>query len=187
MPIGLGVASLIGSGLSLAGGLFSNKKNIDLAREQMQFQERMSKTQYQRAAKDMEAAGLNRILALGGPASSPPGARPNITNPTDGMANSAKNLGLLGEQKKLLKSQEALTRAQFAAQDSMATRTMQEAQGVVLDNILKRKKVELFREKPWLFELQQMSNPVGTAVSTANQLLRSGGNAVKQIMKGTWK
>ncbi len=53
-----------------------NKKQIGLARDQMAFQERMSGTAYQRAAKDLEEAGLNRVLALGKPATTPPGAQP---------------------------------------------------------------------------------------------------------------
>lgn len=49
-------------------------KNKWMAREQMRFQERMASTQYQRAAKDLEAAGLNRVLALGSPAAAPAGS-----------------------------------------------------------------------------------------------------------------
>ena len=73
--------SLIGAGASILGGIFSarsadkqNRAMIAQAQKQMDFQERMSNTAFQRAAADLEKAGLNRILAFGKPASSPGGA-----------------------------------------------------------------------------------------------------------------
>lgn len=63
-------AALGNLGSSLVSGLFGQSS----AREQMDFQRQMSNTQYTRAARDLERAGLNRILALGSPASAPPGA-----------------------------------------------------------------------------------------------------------------
>jgi hypothetical protein len=41
------------------------------------FQADQAATQYQRAAKDLEAAGLNRILAIGSPAAAPSGSMPS--------------------------------------------------------------------------------------------------------------
>lgn len=89
----MALGALLGAGASILGGVLgkegqaaTNKAQIKLARDQMAFQERMSSTAYQRAADDLEAAGLNRILALGSPASSPSGAMAILRNPEAPLA-----------------------------------------------------------------------------------------------------
>jgi len=78
-------SALIGGGASILGKIFGNSANAKQAEKsmsfenaqaerKMEFQREMASTEYQRAVKDLRAAGLNPILAAKGGNSSPSGA-----------------------------------------------------------------------------------------------------------------
>ena len=118
MGWGAAAAAIGSAAANFIGGSYSARKQLALAREQRawniaeaqknrNFQERMSSTAYTRAAKDLEEAGLNRILALGGAASSPGGATAQGVD----MASTAKALDQLADQ-----GSKSMAAAQNAAQ-----------------------------------------------------------------------
>lgn len=99
------IGAVAGSALDFFSQGSANTTNIKLGREQMQFQERMSNSAYQRAVSDLRKAGLNPMLAVQqGGASTPSGSLPRVESRTGGrlgerLSNAAmgvaqmKNLG----------------------------------------------------------------------------------------------
>lgn len=90
--------AIISAGASLLGGMFTkegqedtNVANAEQAARQMDFQERMSNTSYQRAVTDMRSAGLNPMLAYSqGGAGTPGGAMATMQNALGAGVQSAQ-------------------------------------------------------------------------------------------------
>lgn len=85
------LGTLISAGLGYAGQREANNTNQEIAKENRDFQERMSSTAYQRAVGDMSAAGLNPMLAYQqGGASSPAGSTTTVGNAMGAAVSSAQ-------------------------------------------------------------------------------------------------
>ncbi|QXP08511.1 MAG: DNA pilot protein [Arizlama microvirus] len=153
------IPGLVGGILGYAGQVDTNNTNkkiaadataanIASAREQMEFQERMSNTQAQRHAADLKAAGFNRILAAGGGGSSPGGASASaattqVGNALEAGLNSAKaaqdlqasmatlpnTLSMQESQKKQLDQGTLTSAAQQSNYDAQTLKTLSETQG----------------------------------------------------------
>lgn len=115
------------------GGQQQAEFNAAEAKKQREWQTEMSNTQYQRAAKDLEAAGLNRILALGSPAPTPSGAVASMSQPSYGKtgiaaASAIQSIQQSKAEESLIKQREAESKAteNLAISNSVTSMTQAE-------------------------------------------------------------
>lgn len=91
---------------SLIGGERRNASQEAQAQHQMDFQERMSNTSYQRAVTDLKSAGLNPMLAYSqGGASTPSGSMANIEDTITPAINTGKEVFRASSEASLRKAQ----------------------------------------------------------------------------------
>lgn len=116
LPLLGALGPLFMGGASLAGGAMANAANKKRAQEQMDFQERMSSTSYQRATEDMRMSGINPMLAYQqGGASSPGGAQASMQDVISPAVSSAMHARRMGAELKLLEAQTQSTQQDAAS------------------------------------------------------------------------
>jgi len=139
--LGNAVPGVIGAGADIwsankmaEGQSAANQTNLESAREQMAFQERMSSTAHQREVADLRAAGLNPVLSANSGASTPVGATQPVSNAApdySGIGSRAVGSALQVAQMKK-DFQEADSR--IAMNKASASRTRSEKLGTDIDN-----------------------------------------------------
>lgn len=187
--------SAISAGLGFLGQRETNEANTAMSEKQMDFQREMSNTAYTRAARDLDNAGLNRILAIGSPASTPGGSMPVLGNPMTAAANSATGMSqaIATEQKlsaeieniiqdtALKMANVELSGEQATQASKMTEQLIEQTKGMSYDNAIKHIRKTIHTNHNWVTWAQEVGMKVGAVSEMFTVIL---GQLRAQLKKG---
>lgn len=175
-PIGAIAGATLGGSISSAVAQDeANETNKQLAENQMQFQERMSNSAYQRAVADMQKAGINPGLAISqGGASTPQGASTSVEPVDFGSGIAPAIAGAVDLKQKVaatekIQSDTSLNSGVKAINAATAKRISEETRITSAEAVKAEQQADFYKEHPWLIPLKETLGTTSSAVGQAAQ------------------
>ena len=187
-----GAAVGFGMGMSLGGSRnqadaqrAANEANLQSAREQMAFQERMSNTAHVREVRDLENAGLNPALSANSGASTPSGSSATNQQPVFAdyrpalqtaiqLASLKKDLNTAGAQVAMMGAQKTLADNQAVGAANAARKIAAEADMAEANKVRVEQEAQFHKDNPKWMDVKKALELIAPVAGTARDILGIG-------------